>query len=78
MADLFKSSGVIEVRIRELAQLFNSLDPSPFHERDLDQTPKNIYSVGHASYLRTFPLESLFTFLKAKPVMLPSLDSPPP
>lgn len=29
-------SGVIEVRIRELAQLFNSLDPSPFHERDLD------------------------------------------
>lgn len=28
--------GVIEVRIRELAQLFNSLDPSPFHERDLD------------------------------------------
>jgi hypothetical protein len=30
------SSGVIEVRIRELTQLFNSLDPSPFHERDLD------------------------------------------
>jgi hypothetical protein len=29
-------AGVIEVRIRELSQLFNSLDPSPFHERDLD------------------------------------------
>ena len=29
-------AGTIEVRIRELAQLFNSLDPSPFHERDLD------------------------------------------
>lgn len=28
---------MIEVRIRELAQLFNSLDPSPFHERDLDR-----------------------------------------
>lgn len=28
--------GVIEVRIRELSQLFNSLDPSPFLERDLD------------------------------------------
>ncbi len=26
----------IEVRLRELAQLFNSMDPSPFHERDLD------------------------------------------
>ena len=26
----------IQVRLRELAQLFNSLDPSPFSERDLD------------------------------------------
>ncbi len=26
----------IEVRLRELAQLFNSMDPSPFNERDLD------------------------------------------
>jgi hypothetical protein len=29
--------GVIEVRIRELSQLFESLDPSPFHEKDLDR-----------------------------------------
>lgn len=27
---------VIEVRIAELWQLFNAIDPSPFHERDLD------------------------------------------
>ncbi len=27
---------VIELRLHELAQLFNSLDPSPFLERDLD------------------------------------------
>ena len=26
----------IEVRVRDVAQLFNSLDPSPFRERDLD------------------------------------------
>lgn len=26
----------IQVRIHELRQLFNSIDPSPFHERDLD------------------------------------------
>ena len=26
----------LELRLRELAQLFNSMDPSPFHERDLD------------------------------------------
>lgn len=27
----------IEVRLRRLVQLFNSLDPSPFNERDLDR-----------------------------------------
>ncbi|OYW76538.1 MAG: hypothetical protein B7Z37_08430 [Verrucomicrobia bacterium 12-59-8] len=27
---------LIEVNLTELSQLFNSLDPSPFHERDLD------------------------------------------
>jgi len=26
----------IKLRLRELAQLFNSMDPSPFHDRDLD------------------------------------------
>lgn len=31
-----RASGVIEVRIRELSQLFNSLDPSPFFEKDID------------------------------------------
>ncbi len=42
--------GVIEVRIKELAQLFNSLDPSPFHERDLDQDAED-YIVGWAREL---------------------------
>jgi len=27
---------LIEIRLHELRQLFNTLDPSPFHERDLD------------------------------------------
>jgi hypothetical protein len=26
----------IKVQLREIAQLFNSMDPSPFHDRDLD------------------------------------------
>lgn len=30
------TTAVIELRLREVAQLFNSLDPSPFLERDLD------------------------------------------
>lgn len=29
--------GVIEVHLGDLAQLFNSIDPSPFYERDLDR-----------------------------------------
>ncbi len=29
-------SALIELQLTELAQLFNSMDPSPFHERDLD------------------------------------------
>ena len=28
---------LIEISIREVKQLFNSMDPSPFHERDLDR-----------------------------------------
>ena len=27
---------VIEIRVAELRQLFNAIDPSPFHQRDLD------------------------------------------
>ncbi len=31
-----ENPAVIELRLREIAQLFNSLDPSPFLDRDLD------------------------------------------
>jgi hypothetical protein len=37
----------IEISLNRLAQLFNSLDPSPFHERDLDQEAED-YIVGSA------------------------------
>ena len=30
-------AGAIKVYVKELDQLFNSLDPSPFHEKDLDR-----------------------------------------
>lgn len=32
-----ESAATIEIRLGTLQQLFNSLDPSPFHDRDLDQ-----------------------------------------
>jgi len=37
----------IEISLNRLSQLFNSLDPSPFHERDLDQDAEE-YIIGSA------------------------------
>ncbi|HEY7089814.1 MAG TPA: hypothetical protein VH518_17080 [Tepidisphaeraceae bacterium] len=34
--DIAPGSSVIEVHVRELSQLFNSMDPSPFLDKDLD------------------------------------------
>lgn len=31
-----RAAGLIEVRLKDLAQLFNLMDPSPFRDRDLD------------------------------------------
>jgi|SRR5579859_794052 hypothetical protein len=40
----------IEININRLSQLFNSFDPSPFHERDLDKDAEE-YIVGSAEEL---------------------------
>lgn len=52
-------AATIEVRIRELSQLFNSLDPSPFHERDLDDDAED-YIVGWA---RELPRDARLTIV---------------
>ena len=36
MEDKGDSLALIEIKIQSVQQLFNSMDPSPFHERDLD------------------------------------------
>jgi hypothetical protein len=41
---------VIDVRLGDLRQFFNSLDPSPFHEKDLDHDAEE-YIVGWAEEL---------------------------
>jgi hypothetical protein len=45
------NSDVIDVHVSELIQIFNSLDPSPFHEKDLDDDADE-FIVGWA---REFP-----------------------
>jgi hypothetical protein len=50
---------VIEVHVAELGQLFNAMDPTPFHDRDLDPRAEE-FIVGWASELpREAPLELL-------------------
>jgi len=44
--------GVIEVHLRDLSQLFDSLDPSPFHEKDLDKNAEE-YIVESTKELAT-------------------------
>ena len=44
------ASNVIDVQLTDLRQLFNSLDPSPFHEKDLDRDAED-YIVGWAEEL---------------------------
>lgn len=46
-ADASMAQATIEINLSRLAQLFNSLDPAPFHERDLDQDAEE-YIVGSA------------------------------
>jgi hypothetical protein len=54
--------GVIKVYIRDLDQLFDSLDPSPFHERDLDRAAHE-YIVSVAKELPGSAPAALVVFL---------------
>jgi len=56
----------IEVRLRELAQLFNSMDPSPFSERDLDGDAEE-FIVSWARELPTHRTIELFIQLAVPP-----------
>jgi hypothetical protein len=46
----------IELRLRDLAQLFNSMDPTPFHHKDLDPDAEEFIE----SWALEFPPDSRF------------------
>lgn len=48
-----RETAAVEIRLSKLQQLFNSLDPSPFHEKDLDADAEE-YIVGSVD---EFPLQ---------------------
>jgi hypothetical protein len=57
----------IELRLREISQLFNSLDPSPFNEQDLDRDAEE-FIVGWARELpRKRPLHLILHLEKSLP-----------
>ena len=45
----------VELRLDRIAQLYNSLDPAPFHEKELDRAADE-YIVGSAEDLGTLPM----------------------
>ncbi len=49
--------GRIEIRLREIRQLFNSMDPSPFHEKDLDANAEEFLVSWATEHGRHVPLE---------------------
>jgi len=66
---LAPASDTIEIRLSRPQQLFNSLDPSPFHERDLDQDAED-YLVDSAD---EFPLKKPLTLV----IHIPADQLPP-
>jgi hypothetical protein len=55
------AANAIELHLKNAEQLFNSLDPSPFHERDLDDETEH-YIVGWAREIKgSGPLQLIVT-----------------
>ncbi len=50
-------TGLIELKLTELNQLFNSMDPSPFHERDLDHDAEEFIVSWAAEHPRQHDLK---------------------
>jgi hypothetical protein len=59
MSSRSPSPQLIEVKVQTLHQLFNSMDPSPFHERDLDHDAEEFIVSWAQEYHRATPLKLL-------------------
>jgi len=66
-------AATIEIRLSRPQQLFNSLDPSPFHERDLDQDAEE-YLIDSAD---EYPLKKPLTLIIHLPAdQIPASGTP--
>jgi hypothetical protein len=64
-------TGLIEVKLTELNQLFNSMDPSPFHERDLDHDAEEFIVSWAQEHPKQHDLK-LLVHLAKRPPMSPT------
>jgi hypothetical protein len=53
-----RRDGRIELRLRRLDQLFDSFDPAPFHEKDLDRDAEEFI----VSWAREYPVDAPLVF----------------
>ena len=60
-----KAPHLIEVKVEGIHQLLNSMDPSPFHERDLDDDAEQFIVSWAQEYPRREPLKLLVHLGKA-------------
>ncbi len=73
-ADPRRAGNAIELKLREVGQLFNSLDPSPFKEKDLDQDAEE-FIVEWARELRP-PKDAAFRLIVHLEKPLPAGQTP--
>ena len=64
---------IIEVRVRELRQLFNAIDPSPFNDRDLDPAAEE-FIAGWASEIPSSTKLALLVYLGGSPGSTDEVD----
>ena len=67
--DASAAANSIEVRIAEISQLFHSLDPFPFREKDLDRR-SNVWTYAGVNTFRNGRIDELSTHPTVKPVAM--------
>lgn len=61
----------VELRIVALSELFNSMDPTPFHHRKLDADAEEFLETWALEFPRTAASASLSTSMKCPKTILP-------
>ena len=67
----------IEISLREAGQLFNSMDPSPFHEKDLDHDAEEFIESRVSEYHREEPVSLVIHLQQLRRGRKPRVEAAP-